>query len=62
MTKTWPCTNKVGMYGLTYSDCSDMYAAACWIAAVAGVGVAIIGSAIGIPMLKHFYKKNLQAG
>eukprot|EP00798_Chlamydomonas_sp_ICE-L_P004394 gene4394-14520_t len=53
MKATWPCGTKVGMFDLPYEDCHEMYSAAVWIAAVAGVGVAVIGGAIGIPLLSR---------
>jgi len=44
MQKTWPCYTKTGgMFGLSYTDCSDMYNASAWIAAVAALGLALTG-------------------
>jgi hypothetical protein len=59
MAKTWPCDPKggPGMFNLYYEDCSDLNNAAAWIAAVAGVGIAVIGGAVGIPLLKRNYAR-----
>lgn len=44
MDNTWPCTTaKNGMFGLSYTDCSDLNNAAAWIAAVAALGLALTG-------------------
>jgi sodium-dependent phosphate transporter len=44
MDNTWPCSTKTGgMFGLSYTDCSDMYNASAWIAAVAALGLALTG-------------------
>eukprot|EP00798_Chlamydomonas_sp_ICE-L_P004403 gene4403-14528_t len=51
MIENFPCKPAVGMFDKEYSDCNDMYAAAAWIAAAAASGVAVIGGAIGIPLL-----------
>eukprot|EP00798_Chlamydomonas_sp_ICE-L_P026808 gene26808-4402_t len=59
MTETWPCSKKEGMFGKTFDDCSDMNAAAAWIAAAAAGGVAVIGGAIGIPMLFRKLKTSI---
>eukprot|EP00798_Chlamydomonas_sp_ICE-L_P019926 gene19926-26630_t len=59
MKATWPCTSAIGMFDLKYEDCHDMYSAAVWIAAVAATGVAVFGSAIGIPLLTRKLAKAL---
>jgi len=42
MDNTWPCTTKTGgMFGLSYTDCTDMYNASAWIAAVTAAGIAL---------------------
>jgi sodium-dependent phosphate transporter len=42
MDNTWPCTTKTGgMFGLSYTDCTDLYNASAWIAAVVAVGIAL---------------------
>eukprot|EP00798_Chlamydomonas_sp_ICE-L_P004399 gene4399-14523_t len=51
MKANWPCTTAVGMFDLKYEDCNEMYSAAVWISAIAAAGVAVVGGAIGIPLL-----------
>ncbi len=60
MQDTWPCNPKggPGMFDLYYEDCSDLNQAACWIAAAVGVGLSIIVSCFGIPLLKRQYDRN----
>eukprot|EP00798_Chlamydomonas_sp_ICE-L_P027487 gene27487-4794_t len=53
MQETWPCQKKQGKFGLMFDDCHDLYSAAAWIAAAAAAGVAIIGGAIGIPIMRQ---------
>ncbi len=61
MAEHWPCDKKggPGMFGLYYEDCSDLYNASAWIGAVVGLGVALIGGGIGVPLLKRQYAKGL---
>jgi hypothetical protein len=61
MAKTWPCNPKggPGMFDLYYEDCSDLNNSAAWIAAVVGLGIAVFGGAIAIPLLKRSYAKGL---
>ena len=61
MAKTWPCNPKAGpgMFNLTYEDCSNLYAASAWIGAAVGLSIAVIGSAIGIPLLIRQHNRNL---
>eukprot|EP00798_Chlamydomonas_sp_ICE-L_P015706 gene15706-21816_t len=53
MQETWPCKEKQGRFNLMYDDCSDLYSAAAWISAATAAGVAFIGGAIGIPILRQ---------
>jgi hypothetical protein len=47
------------MFDLYYEDCSDLNNSAAWIAAVVGLGIAVFGGAIAIPLLKRSYAKGL---
>lgn len=47
-------------YGQSYKDYTDLNNAAAWIGAVCGAGVAVIGGAIGIPLMKRRYQRDLE--
>lgn len=54
MQKTWPCNpNAIGKWGIKYTDCSNLNAAAAWIAACVAAGIAIFGGAVGIYFLRR---------
>lgn len=53
MKKRWPCTTSIGYHGIPYTNCTTMYNAATWISASVAGGLAVIGGAIIIPLLKR---------
>jgi sodium-dependent phosphate transporter len=53
MSKTWPCFTDKGRNDLSFSNCDRLNTAAVWIAASAGLGIAIFGGAFGIWFLRR---------
>eukprot|EP00955_Chlamydomonas_euryale_P076449 362664-Chlamydomonas_euryale.AAC.5 len=61
MEKTYPCTKTTGFKGLPAKDCSALYGASAWIAAVAAGATALVAGAIAIPLLLRKMKRDGEA-